>query len=61
MHDQRALRGAASEELRTITKEYFAYYDDLPKRERERAQLRYREWWDNIGRVRFSRASTRGA
>ena len=61
MHEQRALRGSASEELRTITKEYFAYYDDLPKRERERAQARYRDWWDNIGRVRFSRASTRGA
>lgn len=61
MHEQRALRGSASEELRTITKEYFAYYDDLPKRERERAQSRYRDWWENIGRVRFSRASTRGA
>ena len=61
MHEQRALRGSASDELRTITKEYFAYYDDLPKRERERAQSRYREWWENVGRVRFSRASTRGA
>ena len=61
MHEQRALRGSASDELRTITKEYFAYYDDLPKRERERAQARYREWWENIGRIRFSRASTRGA
>jgi len=35
---------------------------DLEHRgERERAQARYRDWWDNIGRVRFSRASTRGA
>lgn len=59
MHDQRALRAAASDELKTITKEYFAYYDDLPKRERERSQARYREWWENIGRVRFSRAATR--
>jgi hypothetical protein len=61
MHDQRAIRAAASEELRTITKEYFAYYDDLPKRERERAQSRYREWWENVGRIRFSRAAIRGA
>ena len=61
MHEQRAIRGSASDELRTITKEYFAYYDDLPKRERERAQARYRDWWENIGRVRFSRASTRGS
>mgnify|MGYP000446828609 CR=1 FL=1 len=30
MHDQRALRSSASDELRTITKEYFGYYDDLP-------------------------------
>jgi hypothetical protein len=59
MHEQRGLRSSASEELRSITKEYFGYYDDLPKRERERAQARYREWWENIGRVRFSRASTR--
>lgn len=61
MIDQAALRAAAGEELKTITKEYFGYYDDLPKRERERAQQRYRDWWDTVGRVRFSRpASTRG-
>jgi hypothetical protein len=61
MHEQRAIRAASSEELRLLTKEYFGYYDDLPKRERERAQARYREWWETIGRVRFSRAATRGA
>jgi hypothetical protein len=61
MHEQRAVRATASEELKNITKEYFGYYDDLPKRERERSQGRYRDWWENIGRVRFSRASTRGA
>ena len=60
MHERRALRTSASEELRGITKEQFHYYDDLPKRERERAQARYREWWENVGRVRFSRAASRG-
>ena len=50
MHEQAALRAAAGEELKTITKEYFGYYDDLPKRERERAQSRYREWWNSVGR-----------
>jgi hypothetical protein len=60
MHEQRSIRGLASDELRTLTKEYFGYYDDLPKRERERAQARYREWWESIGKVRFSRAATRG-
>jgi hypothetical protein len=58
MHDQAALRAAASDDLKTITKEYFGYYDDLPKRERERAQSRYREWWNSVGRVRFNRASS---
>lgn len=60
-HEQRAIRAAAGEDLKTATKEYFGYYEDLPKRERERAQARYREWWESVGRVRFSRASTRGA
>jgi hypothetical protein len=59
MHEHAALRAAASEELKTITKEYFGYYDDLPKRERERAQSRYREWWQTTGKVRFSTASSR--
>ncbi len=57
MHDQAALRAAAGEELKTTTKEYFGYYDDLPKRERERAQSRYREWWNSVGRIRFNRSS----
>ncbi|MBS2020094.1 MAG: hypothetical protein JST00_44955 [Deltaproteobacteria bacterium] len=61
MHDMASIRAAAGEELKTTTKEYFGYYDDLPKRERERAQARYREWWNGIGKVRFSRpSSTRG-
>ncbi len=54
MHDQRSIRAAASEELKTLTKEYFGYYDDLPKRERERAQARFREWWSTAGRARFA-------
>jgi hypothetical protein len=58
MHDQAMLRAAAGEELKTLTKEYFGYYDDLPKRERERAQSRYRDWWNSVGRVRFSRSAS---
>jgi hypothetical protein len=60
MHDHAIVRAAAGEELKTISKEYFGYDDDLPKRERERVQARYREWWTNVGRVRFSRWSSRG-
>jgi HEAT repeat protein len=56
--EQAVLRSAAGEELKAITKEFFGYHDDLPKKEREKAQARYREWWAEIGRVRFSRASS---
>lgn len=58
MHEHAAVRAAAGEELKTQTKEFFGYYEDLPKRERERAQARYREWWAKAGRVRFSRAGS---
>ncbi|MBX3229236.1 MAG: hypothetical protein KIT84_18555 [Labilithrix sp.] len=61
MHEQRRIRGLAGEELKWITKESFGYYDDLPRRERERSQQRFRDWWEHVGRVRFSRAATRGA
>jgi hypothetical protein len=53
MHEQPSLRRAAGDELKTLTKEYFGYYDDLPKRERERAQSLYRDWWEREGKVRF--------
>jgi hypothetical protein len=54
MHEQPALRRAAGDELKLITKEYFGYYDDLPKKERERAQALYRTWWEREGKQRFS-------
>jgi HEAT repeat protein len=56
MNEEAHLRHAAGEELKAITKEYFGYYDDLPRRERERAQQRYRDWWSTEGRARFRRA-----
>jgi hypothetical protein len=48
-----ALRRAAGQELKALTEEYFGYYDDLPKKDRERAQLLYREWWRTKGQARF--------
>jgi Type II secretion system (T2SS), protein E, N-terminal domain len=54
MHEQPSLRRAAADELKLLTKEYFGYYDDLPKRERERAQAQYRAWWEREGRARFA-------
>jgi HEAT repeat protein len=55
MHEVPAVRRAAGDELKAITKEYFGYYDDLPRKEREQAQLRYREWWRVDGRLRYQR------
>jgi hypothetical protein len=52
-HDLPALRRAAGQELKALTEEYFGYYDDLPKKDRERAQQHYREWWKNEGQARF--------
>ncbi|HVY49204.1 MAG TPA: hypothetical protein VHB21_25110, partial [Minicystis sp.] len=54
MHEQPAIRRAAGDELKQLTKEYFGYYDDLPKKERERAHGLYRAWWEKEGRRRFS-------
>lgn len=56
MSESAVLRASAGDELKAITKEYFGYYEDLPRREREKVQARYRQWWTEIGRVRFSGA-----
>jgi hypothetical protein len=51
-----ALRRAAGQELKALTEEYFGYYDDLPRKDRERAQQQYREWWYVKGQDRFRKA-----
>jgi hypothetical protein len=53
MHDNSDIRRAAGDELKNITKEYFGYYDDLPKKERAAAQGRYRAWWETRGKTLF--------
>jgi HEAT repeat protein len=53
--DTPGIRRAAAEELKALTREQFGYYDDLPKKERERAQQRFRDWWASEGRARFAR------
>ncbi len=56
-----AVRAAAGEELKAIARESFGYDPELSKRDREKAQNRYRDWWNDVGRIRFSRAtSSRG-
>jgi len=54
MHEDADIRRTAGDELKSITKEYFGYYDDLPRRERAGAQARYREWWEGKGKSRFA-------
>jgi HEAT repeat protein len=53
LHDSPDIRRAAGDELKSTTKEYFGYYDDLPIAERQKAQTRYREWWEAKGKARF--------
>jgi hypothetical protein len=55
-HEVAEIRKSAAEELRAVTKEYFGYAGDLPQRERDRAQQRYRDWWAMEGRARFRRS-----
>ena len=55
-HEVAEIRRSAGEELRSLTKEYFGYSPDLPPRDRDRAQQRYRDWWLMEGRGRFRRS-----
>jgi hypothetical protein len=50
LDEDAALREAASSELKATTKQYFGYYADLPRADRERAHSRYRAWWEHEGR-----------
>jgi hypothetical protein len=52
-HEVSDIRRMAGEQLRMLTREYFGYGSELPARERERAQQRYRDWWITDGRSRF--------
>jgi HEAT repeat protein len=51
-HEVSELRRLAGEELRALSKQYFGFASDLPPRDRERAQRRYRDWWITEGRAR---------
>ncbi len=57
-HEDQQIRHRAGEELKQTTREYFGYYDDLPRQERVRAQQRYREWWESRGRAIFAPVRT---
>ena len=53
--DDEARAEVAGAELKAVTKEYFGFQSSLPRRERERSQQRYRDWWLHEGRSRFRR------
>jgi len=54
-HKEAPLRQSAAEDLRKLTGEYFGFHHDLPKRDRDTAQGRWRQWWNETGRRRFVR------
>ncbi len=54
LHVDTGLRHEASEELKKLTGQFFGYYYNLPRRERERAHQKYLEWWAREGAERFA-------
>jgi HEAT repeat protein len=54
-HDDPDKRLAAAEELRVTSRQYFGYAGDLPPKDRERAQQRYRDWWITEGKASHQR------
>jgi hypothetical protein len=54
-HKDGPVRQSAAEDLRKLTGEYFGFHHDLPRRERDTAQGRWRQWWTEVGRRRFVR------
>jgi hypothetical protein len=55
LHAEPTIRHEASEELKKITGQFFGYYFNLPRRERERAHARYLDWWQREGREHLAR------
>lgn len=53
-HADATIRHEAGEELKKLTGQFFGYYFNLPRKERERAQQRYLEWWQREGAARAS-------
>jgi hypothetical protein len=57
MHSEQPVRATAGIELQKLTQVYYGYVAAAPKRDRERAQQRYFDWWRTQGRAKFSAAS----
>jgi hypothetical protein len=53
MHNEERVRTTAGLELQKLSQVYYGYVPSAGKRERERSQARYREWWEREGRLLF--------
>ncbi|HEX7478433.1 MAG TPA: hypothetical protein VF331_11545 [Polyangiales bacterium] len=53
MHPEQVVRATAGLELQKLTQVYYGFVAGAPKRDRERAQKRYRDWWELEGSKRF--------
>jgi hypothetical protein len=53
MHSEERMRNLAAVELQKLTQVYYGFVASASKRERERAQRRYRDWWTTTGRTQF--------
>jgi hypothetical protein len=49
LHSDERLRRRASDELAHLTDEDFGYDPGQPKKQRDAAQRKYREWWQQVG------------
>lgn len=55
MHTEERVRAIAGNELQKLTHVYYGFTASAPKRDRERAQDRYKAWWDQEGKAQFGR------
>lgn len=55
MHSEQSVRATAGIELQKATQVYYGYAATAPKRDRERTQRRYQDWWQIAGKPRFTR------
>jgi hypothetical protein len=53
-HRDENLRSAAAGELLQITGEHLGFHHDLPRNARDQAQQRWLDWWQQVGRQRFT-------
>jgi hypothetical protein len=53
MHGEERVRATAGVELQKLTQVYYGFVASAAKRDRERAQKRYKDWWESHGRALY--------